>query len=455
MGLGILSTIKSFAPLFLYVLGVVLFFRALTGKVHHTLLFVVFLLPLRNVVERLHGFPLGEKFLTMLILGMMIGWFLLGASRKIKLMENSPLNVISLVLIFYTFVSLQIGNQYLGFPFFNTGDPRVQDWKNFCLMPLLFFITFNTTQDKKSVWQVFIAMCAAMLLSAYYTSTQVSWFSALVSRAKITGTFNFLGPNEVAAFFNQYTIILAAVFYSLKRGLAKTSLMALIALNLFCVLFLYSRAAYLAIFVGLNILFALKDKKLLAVLIFAALFWQIALPAKVQERISQTTDEFGELADVSAERRLSVWSLSMELFQDSPITGLGFGVFRHLGFDLGDTHNIYIKILVEQGLIGLFIFIILMMCFLKEGFILYQKGDDNLSKGLGLGLMLSIVVLLINNFFGDRWSYLELGSYLWIFAGLVARLRVISLQAQTQKAPFAKSNKSVKTIKKAKPHFYK
>ena len=116
----------------------------------------------------------------------------------------------------------------------------------------------------------------------------------------------------------------------------------------------------------------------------------------------------------------------MALFEQNPITGVGFGVFRFMGYDLGDTHNIYVKILVEQGLVGLIIFLTLIFCFMKEGFKLFRNGDDDFSRGLGLGLGICMFVLMINNFFGDRWTYLELSSNLWVYAGLVARLNIIA-----------------------------
>ena len=54
------------------------------------------------------------------------------------------------------------------------------------------------------------------------------------------------------------------------------------------------------------------------------------------------------------------------------------------------------------------------------------------SKGLGLGLFACMFVLLVNNFFGDRWSYFEISAYLWIIAGLASRLNIISQNPQPQ-----------------------
>lgn len=444
MGFGIIATLKNIAPLMFYLGGIILFFRAITGKVQWALLCVVFLLPLRNVVDKLQDYPLGNQFLDILILGIIVGWFVSSLGQQRKLMENTSNNAIAVLLILYTFISLIIGAQYLGLDgFFDISDPRVQSWKNFCMLPVLYFITVNTVRDKKGVWRVFTAMCCAMVLMGYYTSSQVSWFSSLVSRNKLTGTFQFLGPNEVAAFYNEYTVILLSVYFFMKKGVKKTLLFLLILLNTYCMMFMYSRAAYLAAAAGLFLLFAFKKRWLLIPLLLVALFWQVALPEKARQRFETTTNEYGQLED-SAERRLQIWEKGMELFKENSVMGIGFGSFSQLGYDLGDTHNIYVKILVEEGVVGMLIFLILIFSFIAEGFRLYQKGDDDLSKGLGLGLVVCMSVLLVNNIFGDRWSYLELSAYLWIFAGLVARLNIISKEENSSAKPVKKKMAQLK-----------
>ncbi len=441
MGFGIIATLKNLAPIMFYVGGIFLFLRAITGKVQWAFLCVVFLLPLRNVVEKLQDYPLGNQFLDILIFGILLGWAVSTLSQKTKFMEKTFINKAAVLLIIYTFFSLLKGSEYLGaYSFFDISDPRVQAWKNFCLLPILYFITVNNVRDKKGVWKVFTVMCLAMALMGYYTSSQVSWFSSLVSRAKLTGTFQFLGPNEVAAFYNQYTIILLGVYFFMKRGIKKTLLLLLIILNTYCMMFLYSRAAYLGAAAGLFLLFTFKKQWLLVPLLLVAVFWQVALPEKAIERFQTTTNEYGQLED-SAERRVQIWEKGMELFQENFLVGIGYGVFSQLGYNLGDTHNIYVKILVEQGAVGMLVFLILIFTFMAEGFRLYQKGNDDLSKGLGLGLVVCMFVLLVNNIFGDRWTYLELSAYLWIFAGLVARLNIISNEenapAQPAKKKFA------------------
>jgi O-antigen ligase len=347
-------------------------------------------------------------------------------------MEKSSLNIISIILIFYTIISLLVGSQYLYSDFnLSVSDARVQDAKNFCLLPMLFFLTLNGVKDKKWVWRTFWVMCASMFVMDYYTSSQVAWYSSLQSRSKITGTFQFLGPNEVAAFYDTCSIVMLGVYFFMKQSWKKMALLILVIFNIYCMMFMYSRAAYGATALGLFLLFAMKNKKLLIPLLLIIMFWQVALPEKARERIQGTKNEWGEY-DESSARRFLIWHEATQIFQENPLAGIGFGSFRTLGLNLGDTHNIYIKIAAEQGVIGLCLFTILFLCFIREGYRLYKKGEDDESKGLGLGFMVGAFVVLANNMFGDRYTYYELGAYWWIYAGLVARLIAISSEAKAK-----------------------
>lgn len=441
-----IAFIKNIAPLTLYSIGIIFFLLAMAGKVRWALLLVAFLLPLRNVVDRIQEFPLGSQFIDLLIIAMLFGWLASSFSSGKKIFESSPFNPVILILMGYTLISLLWGGHYLRVgEFFDISDPRIQDGKNYCLLPLLYWITLNNVRDKKWVWRIFAVTCLSMVIMNYYTANQIRWFSSIYSRLKIHGTFQFLGPNEVAAFYNQYSLLLLSVYFFMKKGIPKILLLILILANLYCMVFMYSRAAYLAVSLGMFFLFSVKNRKLLIPLLLVIIYWHMFLPEIARQRILETRDEYGEL-EISAEQRVIVWRQALEIFQNAPLAGIGFGSFRHLRLILGDTHNIYIKILVEQGLLGILIFFGLIIVFFWEGLRLYQKGEDDLSKGLGLGLMACIVVLLVNNFFGDRWSYLELSAYLWIYAGLVSRLNRLPAESTLPEAS-SRSKKKLKPMK--------
>ena len=57
-----------------YSSGILLAVLAVFGRVQWALLLVVFLIPLRNIVDKVQQFPMGTQFLDILFAGMILGW---------------------------------------------------------------------------------------------------------------------------------------------------------------------------------------------------------------------------------------------------------------------------------------------------------------------------------------------------------------------------------------------
>ncbi|MBF0483979.1 MAG: O-antigen ligase family protein [Candidatus Omnitrophica bacterium] len=420
-----------------YGAGIFACLMALFGKVEWALTLVVVLFPLRNVIDKLQVLPGGRSFVNILFIFIIVGWVVNALSRREAMFKPSGMNVVLFLFGLYICFSFVRGYGYLAsVSQFQLDDTRLQLVKNFLMLPLLFFMVFNNVRDEKMVWQVVLIICATMVVMDYYTVRQILWFNNIESRVKINSTFSYLGPNEIAAFYNQYTILLCSLLFALRHKLLKLILIGIIAANIFCVLFLYSRAAYIALVAGLGFLFLFKKRWLLIPLVLLCLFWQSFLPAKVQDRINMTTNEYGEL-DKSNMGRITVWNESLEIFRQNPVVGAGFGVFGYLGFELRDTHNIYLKVLAEQGVIGMFIFLLVLGTMFWQGIKLFDKGRDDISKCLGIGFAACMVTLIFNNMFGDRWTYTEVSSTLWVFLALVCRLNYLSvnknIKPKTQK----------------------
>lgn len=462
--MGIISLLKVVAPWSIYLAGIVGIALALVGKVRWALMLVLVLAPMRNIVEKMHSMPMGDQFLDLLFLSMIIGWFLSSMTSSKGFMAPNFVNVPALILMGYLFLSMMVGSLSLSGGFgLDRYSSRIQDWKNFTLLQVLFFLIVNNLPDRRWVMRAYWVMIATLTLMAYYIVGQVTSYSSIESRVKISGTFEFLGPNEVAAFLNQTTVILSGIYFCLsKKDMSKYLILGLILAFTYCIIFLYSRGAYVGLLAGMVILFVIKNQKYLIPLVLILVFWQAVLPEKVIERIQGTKNVYGEL-DESSELRLVMWERGLELFKQSPIFGIGFGVYRLKDFGTGlkDTHNIYIKILAEQGIIGIILFFLVVIAMFRQGLYLYQKGNDDLSRGLGLGLFASMFTLIINNFFGDRWAYFELSAYTWAFVGLAARLSQLNSDKTQElaaaKDPIGKLAFSADTtpVKKTRKSYYK
>jgi O-antigen ligase len=442
-----LSLIKNIAPLILYLYGVIVFFLCLFGKPKYGLFFLIPLLPLQNILEKIQTFPLGKDFNDILLIGMLLGLVFYKHAKGQRIFNKSTFNIILFLYVIYTYVTLWSGSSFLGMPApLSAIDPRVQNWKNYILLFVLFLLSLNILNDKRDITKLFLIMCGAIFIMDLYTTRQISWMGSWVSREKLNGTFVWLGANEVSAFFATYTFILAGIFLLIKRMGIKLLLGFLIFLNLYCVLFIFSRGAYIAVLMAALFISVVKQKKLIIPIVLLLVFWQAILPTRVIERLKFTEQE-GQL-DRSAQDRIVLWQQSIEFFKQNPITGIGFNVFSHIGLKR-DTHNLFLRTLAEQGIIGLMFLLSIMLLAFKRGWRLYKRAQDNFLKGVGLGFCTCVIAVMVGNFFGDRWTHLPLAAYFWVFLGIVERGNIIALSEQRLAHSKNKAKKSKNELNKS------
>jgi len=152
------------------------------------------------------------------------------------------------------------------------------------------------------------------------------------------------------------------------------------------------------------------------------------VPTAVRERVNMTKDSNGRL-EASAQERVDLWENAERSILSSPIVGSGFATFQlgeHVD-NLKDTHNWYVKVLVETGLIGLIIAALLLQQLIALSYRLFKHTSDPLYQGLGLGLLLATCSCMVSNCFGDRWTYVEITGLLWVLAGAAIRATHLAL----------------------------
>ncbi len=424
--MGIRILLNNIALYAIYSAVIYIFFLSIFGKIKYGLIFLIFLLPLQNVFAKLQELPFGKDIPNLILLAMTLGWLIIKNSQHKPIFEKTSFNFLLVSYALYAYFTLWNGtfNFHLPAPL-DISEPRLQTWKNYMVLPLLFFIVFNNTKEKKELVRLFVFMCLTIILMNRSTLFEIGNATSWVSRSKFHGTFQWLGANEVAAFYATYTFVLFGVFLYLKKWGWKLLLAILIAINLYCDLFLFSRGAYLATLAGFSLIGIYRNRIILVIVAIILLFWQVILPQEVIERINFTEQE-GQL-DQSAEKRIEYWQETMEYFKQSPLVGVGFNIKTYVGSQR-DTHNLYIRTLAEEGIIGLGFLLTIMFLALKRGLQLFKKAQDRFLKGLGLGFAACTLAAIAGNCFGDRWTYLPLGTYFWIFLAMVERGNAIVLE---------------------------
>lgn len=377
---------------------------------------LVLIMPQQRLRSHVSDMPLGYHLITLLLLAV-----LLGALIKGQLVRRSPLNKLLIVFGAFMFLSLCLGSFYpsISAPLLE----RLLHWKDYMLLPGLFFATSAVIRSRRQMTILLVLVCLSILLVDRGVALEVRThdFAHFDENKRDSGPLGYAGSNGVAAFEAQMSLFLLALVSSVKKRTTKLLLYGLIALSVYCLLFSFSRGAYIGFLAGLIALALLRRPILLPILLVLFLAWQIFLPRAVVERISMTEDQSGELED-SAASRVELWKDALDLIAANPVLGSGYDTYEYMGRvrTLRDTHNYYVKMMVETGIIGLCIYLAIIAKFFQIAWGLFRRTQDSIFSSLGLGMVLCTVCIAAVNFFGDRWTYIEVNGLVWVLVGLLA-----------------------------------
>ncbi len=395
-------------------------------KANYALLFLIFLIPLQNIyVTKLPSLGGGLNLLNISFLVAFLSWKVRSdLNVRTQTSLNKPIIFfmcsVVLALIMHK-VTLGIMNMEL-----------ITGAKDILLAPILFFITLNSVRDRKGI---LLTLGATILPLLYMFRVFFAQHRAIASYhydhdLRISGTFSMLGSNEIAAFYAAFTLILITLFYFNKSTKVRVILGVCIFLNLYSLLYSYSRGSYLSFLLGITAIIWHTRKKMVfllipSVFIFGGVMLNF-LPASVQERFGTIAVEDGEKRDESAESRFVFWALAYEQFLESPIIGQGYLTFVERNPAKLDTHNFYLKLLAEHGIIGFIIFLVIIWRALKVGRNLYDESDDPIYKALGIGFFGVVASFILGNMFGDRFTHYPLSAYFYVYLAISLRALILT-----------------------------
>ena len=402
---------------------------SLTGRPVLGLYYMIPFLPYRTMRDHFLDYPLGGNVLTILVIAVIVGALLKGKS-----IPKSPLYTIWLVFGVYLYLSMWFGTA-LGNapPPIWISDPNFATWKDYMLIPLIFAATGMVVEDRKAVRTVVLITAVSLLAidrSCLLESMSRSWGS-FDENKRDTGPLAY-GSNQTAAFLAQFAMFFWGFVQFVQRKKLRLIFYGLVALTIFADLYTFSRGSYAALLVSIVVLGFLKDRKLIVIAAVFLFTWQAIVPTAVRERVEMTQNSNGQL-EISAQERVNLWEAAEQSIISSPVLGIGFATYQignHVD-GLKDTHNWYVKVMVETGIIGMIIVLVMLQQVLAVAYRLFKRAEDPLYRGLGLGLFVAMCSCIVANFFGDRWTYLEITGILWIL--VAAAIRALQL-AETEPA---------------------
>jgi O-antigen ligase len=233
-------------------------------------------------------------------------------------------------------------------------------------------------------------------------------------------------PNTFGGYLVFMGVVAIALIDHLKDIRLRLSVSILMTVALICLLYTQSRASYIAIipaYLTLS-LFSKRRFYLLAGLIVVVALSPLVVPRVAKERIKETFTQpeqrgqiqFGKLRlDTSASARIISYKEALSDWQKRPI--LGHGV---TGYTFMDAQ--YPRILVETGIVGLLAFAWLVYALFRVGLSTWRDAQDDLLRGLSVGLIAGLVGLLVHAIGANTFIIVRIMEPFWFLIGIIISL---------------------------------
>ena len=425
--------------------------------------------------------PAKELVFKLLLVSTLMFWGLKIISKEKLRFNHSPLNFPILGFISISILSLFWSNSFM---------VSLKELPLFLAGPFLYFIILNNINNEQKINRILnMVILIGSLFGIYgilqYQGIDFAFWRGNIGRQAVSGLFGNVN------YFAEYLIAILPLAVSLflvssvkfKKILL---LMGILAMG-GSLMLTYTRGSYLAFGVSLIFMFLLfvifkgktfikENKKIFIFILIGVILttFLFIIPnplnepgttiSKIKARTSITSLKEG----YSVRRRMATWKFTIMMIKDHPLLGSGIGTFKYNSlryqaefFSQGDnrslypygiannTHNEYLQLWAELGIIGLGIFLWIVIGYFYYGLKFLKKTKDNYKRGMIIGLMAAVMAVLVDGIFGFPLHLPATIVIFWLFLGLTLTV------FQTGEEKRVKEPEAIKNDSREKKYLFK
>ena len=308
----------------------------------------------------------------------------------------------------------------------------------------MYFIAKNTVRTEALLRSCASSLCASAALVAaigifqyFIGDVSTAWqdtsmFSGIPGRA----VSSFGNPNVLGEYLILVLPVIFAFFITAKNIKEKGAYFFVFMLCSCCLIFTWSRGAWLGFTFAVILFILFKSHKFFAGIIL--LFPAIALGATFifNQNIIDRLLSIGNTADSSTMYRLNIWRGVLKMFSEKGMLGIGIGeeafgsVFPKYAVAgtaaAPHTHSLYLQIISEMSIFALVAFTVLCLAFFSHNFAYIHRTANAKDRTLAVGFMCGIAAFLVQGFTDYVWYNYKIYLFFWIMLGLSLAVMYIS-----------------------------
>lgn len=330
--------------------------------------------------------------------------------------------ILVLVLVGLAYITLDL----------TSWDINIEGFRAVFQFMFVFFVAFYLNDRPENTralltWGVIIGTLMA-LYGIYQYVAKVPmpghWIDTTEKTVRTRAWSITTSPNALGSQMAMMTSVALGLVMQEKSWLKKALFLAASAAMGACLLFTFSRGAWLALAGAIAILGILYDRRILIAGVVLAVLAAVFVPA-VSHRITYLfSAEY--MMKSSQSGRISRWFEAYDQMRNDPLFGAGLGHFggavAKRSYNTIYVDNYYMKTLAEMGLVGLIMFVWLILKTLKEGYYAMKKLASPGLRFMAAGMLAGLLAIVIHNAVENIFEIPYLNTYFWLVAGLLAAL---------------------------------
>lgn len=320
---------------------------------------------------------------------------------------------------------------------------------------LFYFVLVNTVTDRKTWHALTVVFIVSAVLVGLYgilqnfigVSSTASWVDEQMFtdiKRRVYSTFD--NPNVLGEFLVITIPVSLALFWSDRRyGHKLTYILAFLILAA-CMVFTWSRGAWLGVMLAVVLFVLVMDKRFILLGVAGLLVIPLLLFGS-DNPIATRLLSIGNTGDTSTAYRVSIWMASVNMIRDFWLSGIGPGsgafymiypkyALAGANFAL-HSHNLFLQITVELGILGITAFLIMIGAAVKSGLqSVVTRGRHHSMNACTIALLAGFGGYLFQGLTDNVWYNYKMVLIFWMVLGLIASGAAIARADQNQQQTY-------------------
>ncbi len=307
-------------------------------------------------------------------------------------------------------------------------------WAIYAVFIGAYFLIINLIQRPVQLRHLLVTFGVSGLLVCLYGICQYlfGWDTAqawmdeeMFSDIKMRIYSTLENPNVLGEYILLVLPVTIGLFWTGRGVLQKLTYAGISAVLFVALILTFSRGCWVGLLVAAAVFVTFAAGKLWGLGLIALPI----IPAILPESIINRFTSIGDMKDSSTSYRVYIWMGTLAMIRDFWVSGIGMGAeaftavypfYSYNGIVAPHSHNLFLQILVESGVVGIAVFGMILLFFLKQMATGYQLGGG---KGATLSTLITAISagvcgFLVQGMFDNCFYNYRVMLIFWVVLGL-------------------------------------